>query len=213
MATPAQIAANRANAQNSTGPRSAEGKSVSRFNALKHGVDAASVALPGEDPDAYRAMVDAYNESYGPENVVDRFLIDTMIRSDWHKQRLQRLESELVHTLLAENPGQSILAVMLSGSPGAKLLVRTQRQISAYDRDWFRAHRELIRLARSVQDPEQQAVNTLLEALMPAALPPQLASIPQKPPAPAPQAAPAPQTAKSWPPMDEKTGKPLYFVG
>jgi hypothetical protein len=40
MATSAQIAANRANAQKSTGPRSAEGKSASRFNALKHGIDA-----------------------------------------------------------------------------------------------------------------------------------------------------------------------------
>ena len=53
MATPAQLAANRANAQRSTGPRSVEGKSVSRFNALKHGVDAASIALPGEDSAAY----------------------------------------------------------------------------------------------------------------------------------------------------------------
>src|ERR1035437_7073149 len=33
MATPAQITANQANAQKSTGPRSVEGKSASRFNA------------------------------------------------------------------------------------------------------------------------------------------------------------------------------------
>ena len=36
MATPAQITANRLNAQRSTGPRSEEGKAASRFNALKH---------------------------------------------------------------------------------------------------------------------------------------------------------------------------------
>ena len=47
MASPAQMAANRANAQKSTGPRSAEGKSASRFNALQHGVDAASPVIPG----------------------------------------------------------------------------------------------------------------------------------------------------------------------
>ena len=67
MATPAQITANRANAQRSTGPRSAEGKSVSRFNALKHGVDAASIILPGEDPAAYQAIVDAYDDTYPPD--------------------------------------------------------------------------------------------------------------------------------------------------
>ena len=61
MATPAQLAANRANAQSSTGPRSVEGKSVSRFNALKHGIDAASIVLPGEDPADYQALADAYD--------------------------------------------------------------------------------------------------------------------------------------------------------
>ena len=40
MATPAQIIANRLNALKSTGPRSAEGKAASRFNALKHAASA-----------------------------------------------------------------------------------------------------------------------------------------------------------------------------
>ena len=56
MATPAQITANRANAQTSTGPRCAEGKSASRFNALKHGIDAASIVIPGEDRAVYEAL-------------------------------------------------------------------------------------------------------------------------------------------------------------
>jgi hypothetical protein len=56
MATAAQIAANQANAQKSTGPRSVEGKSVSRFNALKHGIDAATIVIPGEDRAVYEAL-------------------------------------------------------------------------------------------------------------------------------------------------------------
>ena len=83
MASPAQIEANRANALRSTGPRSVEGKSASRFNALKHGIDATSIALPGENPQAYQALTDAYAETYRPENVIHRFLIDTLIRADW----------------------------------------------------------------------------------------------------------------------------------
>jgi hypothetical protein len=35
-------------------------KAASRFNALKHGLDAASILLPGEDPDAYDRMVADY---------------------------------------------------------------------------------------------------------------------------------------------------------
>ena len=56
MATAAQIAANQANAQTSTGRRCTEGKSVSRFNALKHGIDAASIVTPGEDRAVYEAL-------------------------------------------------------------------------------------------------------------------------------------------------------------
>src|ERR1035441_5914001 len=50
MATPAQITANRANAQKSTGPRSAEGKSASRFNALKHGMTPLPSSSPAKIP-------------------------------------------------------------------------------------------------------------------------------------------------------------------
>ena len=49
MATPAQFLANQINAQKSTGPRSDEGKAVSRFNALKHAASAQSLIIPGED--------------------------------------------------------------------------------------------------------------------------------------------------------------------
>ena len=52
MSTPAQIAASRRNARKSTGPRSVEGKAVSRLNALKSGIDAQSAVIRGEDPAA-----------------------------------------------------------------------------------------------------------------------------------------------------------------
>jgi len=37
-ATPAQVAANRSNVQRSTGPKTAEGRSRSSQNALRHGI-------------------------------------------------------------------------------------------------------------------------------------------------------------------------------
>jgi hypothetical protein len=45
----AKLAANRRNAQKSTGPKTQEGKERSRRNALKHGLTGAGVALPAED--------------------------------------------------------------------------------------------------------------------------------------------------------------------
>lgn len=38
MMSPAQVAANRRNAQKSTGPKTPEGRAVSKMNALKHGI-------------------------------------------------------------------------------------------------------------------------------------------------------------------------------
>ncbi len=216
MATPAQLSANRANAQRSTGPRSVEGKSVSRFNALKHGVDAATIALPGEDPDAYQALADAYTEAYQPADVADRFLVDTMIRADWQKQRLQRIESDLIRRVLAETPGATLTDVMLSDSPAAKILARTQRQIAAHERAWFRAHREFVRLASLATAAQEDGVERYLDYVAPELRPtnatPNLEES-EEIESPERTQSPAPKPAKEWPPVDEKTGKPLFFVG
>ena len=216
MATPAQLTANRANAQHSTGPRSVEGKSASRFNALKHGVDAASIALPGEDPAAYQALADAYDETYPLVTVMHRFLVDILIRADWHKHRLQNLEADLLRKMLAETPGATIIEVMLSDSPAAKLLARIQRQIAGHERAWFRAHRELVRLTTNEAATHQGAIDRYIDYAAPQHRPagstPYIEE-PEESETPERTQSPAPQAAESWPPMDEKTGNPLFFVG
>ena len=55
-----------------------------------------------------------------------------MLRADWQKRRLLRVEADLHRTLLAETPGASLAAALLSDSPAAKLLARVQRQIAAF---------------------------------------------------------------------------------
>ena len=165
MATPAQINANRANAQKSTGPRSAEGKSASRFNALKHGIDAASIVIPGEDPADYDALVADYHRDFRPESPSETFHVDTMLRADWQKRRLQRVEADLHRTLLAETPGASLAAALLSDSPAAKLLTRVQRQIAAFERTWYRANTELRRARRQAEADTDNALDRYIDSL------------------------------------------------
>src|SRR6516164_5689991 len=100
MASPAQINANRANALKSTGPRSVEGKSASRFNALKHGIDAASVVIPGEDFAEYQSLADQYLIEFSPQSASESFHVDTMLRADWLKRRLETVEADLYRTIM-----------------------------------------------------------------------------------------------------------------
>jgi hypothetical protein len=215
MATPAQITANRANAQKSTGPSSVEGKSASRFNALKHGIDAASIVIPGEDPADYDALAGAYHRDFRPETPSEAFHVETMLRAAWQKRRLQPVEADLYRTLLAESPGASLAAALLAESPAAKLLARVQRQIAAFERTWYRAEAALRRARQHSETDFGKYLDSLCAMPAPTELAsfPQIAQTPQsnatEPPAP-PTARPAP---KDWPPMDEKTGRPLYFVG
>jgi hypothetical protein len=160
MATAAQIAANRANAQKSTGPRTPEGKAASSFNALKHGMDAASTVIPGEDPAEYERLAAGYRESFNPESPLEEFHVNTLIRCDWQKRRLQRTETKLYRALLAEgtNPEDLDIAI-LRDSPTAKLLQKVFAQIASLDRSFFRALNDLRRINREYQEllaPRQQ---------------------------------------------------------
>jgi hypothetical protein len=145
MATEAQLRANRANSLKSTGPRSVEGKAASRFNALKHGMDAASVVLPGENPAAYEFMVATYDDELQPQTPTERFHVDTMIQANWQKQRLLRVESDLYRDLIRQSGATSLATALQAETPAAKVLNRVQRQLAACERDWHRASRELRR--------------------------------------------------------------------
>ena len=210
MATPAQIAANRANSLKSTGPRSAEGKS-------------ASIVIPGEDPADYDALRADYLHEYRPQSASESFHVDTMLRADWHKRRLQNVEADLYRTVLAESPGNPLAAVLLAESPAAKLLLRVQRQIAAFERTWYRANAEL-RRARAEAEPAPPAPGELASFRQSAKVGQASACQSERgsdKPWPVESAkvgrASACQsersTDKPWPPIDEKTGKPAYFVG
>ena len=180
MATPAQIAANRANAQRSTGPRTPEGKSASRFNALKHGLDAASVVIPGEDPAAYDALAADYQRQFQPQSALEQFHVDTLIRSDWQRRRLQRSEAKLYRALLAEGTDpEDVDVALLRDSPNAKLLRKVFAQIASLERAFNRALSELRRMEKAAEKAHAAEFEAYLDVLC---TPPDLSRIsPNKP--------------------------------
>ncbi len=68
--SPARLAANRANALLSTGPRTEAGKAASRGNALTHGLSGSGVVLPATDVEAVERLKGAFERELGPRGEV-----------------------------------------------------------------------------------------------------------------------------------------------
>jgi hypothetical protein len=93
---------NRRNARKSTGPRTAEGKARSRYNAVKHGMTAESTIMPGEDATAFEARVCTYHQELQPCNSAERDAIDCIVRDVWlanraHGAAVKRVTGRLRH--------------------------------------------------------------------------------------------------------------------
>ena len=85
-----RIEANRRNAGRSTGPKTAEGKERVRLNALKHGLTAATVVLPGEDVAALEARVDAWKDDVRPGGPLEDYLTERAAHASWQLDRADR---------------------------------------------------------------------------------------------------------------------------
>jgi hypothetical protein len=91
-ASESRVAANRANAQLSSGPRTTAGKAVSCMNAIKTGLTGRTVLLPSDDAEAYRQHIAAYENEYRPVGVRERELVQSLADLQWRLQRIPGLE-------------------------------------------------------------------------------------------------------------------------
>jgi len=96
MSSDRKIAANRRNAQRSTGPRSPAGKTAVALNRLSHGLYAATLILPGEDPEQYQQLHDQYQVYYQPRDIVEQELVDQLAAAKWRMFRTALLEAEFM---------------------------------------------------------------------------------------------------------------------
>jgi hypothetical protein len=93
---------NRANAQNSTGPKTPEGKQRSALNALRHGLTSQIVVMPTEDLRAYQLHLKSFTDEYHPEGATEAHLVQALSDTAWRLNRVAALESNLL-TLGASN--------------------------------------------------------------------------------------------------------------
>jgi hypothetical protein len=92
-----QLAANRRNARKSTGPRTAQGRSVSKLNALKHGILSRQVLVRGqyfkEDEKELEALHLRFHEDLAPEGPVEEMLVDQIVTAQWRLRRALTAEA------------------------------------------------------------------------------------------------------------------------
>ena len=92
-----QLAANRNNAQKSTGPKTAAGKAVAKLNAVKHGLLSAEVLVQGlhytESPYEFRAYRLRFWQELAPVGPLEEILVDEIVTNRWRQRRILIAES------------------------------------------------------------------------------------------------------------------------
>jgi hypothetical protein len=97
MTSERQRIANQVNARRSTGPRTPEGKAVVRLNAIRHGLLARDVLLPGEDAPAFEDFWNQVRADLSPIGPIEELLADRIANAIWRLRRLTRAETALLH--------------------------------------------------------------------------------------------------------------------
>jgi hypothetical protein len=111
-----QLEANRENARRSTGPRSEEGKQVSRRNALRHGLTAETVIEILEDPEDYKAFEANIIADYDARTAVERELVLRLASLLWRIRRATGIETDLLR-IQAEILRERAQATQQEGEP------------------------------------------------------------------------------------------------
>jgi chemotaxis protein histidine kinase CheA len=100
--TPRKIAANRANAQKSTGPRTPDGRARAAQNSLKHGLNSDRVLVPDELYSEFEEFRQALLEEFQPATPDQALLFEHMAAAAWRLRRIRRIETDMFDALLTQ---------------------------------------------------------------------------------------------------------------
>ncbi len=134
MASENQIAANRVNAQQSTGPRTPDGKAASSRNAVTHGLTAKNIVPCTESEKIeFRTIHESAYAEWKPVGSGETFLVDRIVYSRCNLLRVTRLLGELETGTLDD----------VLDPEYAKPIARLNRYYAMHERSLYRALRAL----------------------------------------------------------------------
>ena len=157
----------------STGPRSAEGKAVSRLNALKSGIYAKSeVVLPTENPDDLETLTVEYYDRFTPCDPEQRCLVDSLISDEWLLRRFRTIEAQMLSREMrrAFEPDKKSPLGQAYGRCD-RTLARLQRRLNTTRRNYRQSLELLNKLQAEPAKPQPIQPVTPIDQFVPSAPP------------------------------------------
>src|SRR5258706_10158176 len=90
--TPERLAANAADAQHSTGPRTPEGQARSSQNARTHGLTARDLVIAPNERGEFEELRRDYQASVQPQDGIQQSLFEELVGAAWNLRRIRRME-------------------------------------------------------------------------------------------------------------------------
>jgi hypothetical protein len=146
MISEAKQASNQANAQHSTGPKTAPQPNRDRdgagsdarsaANSRKHGLCSEDILVAGEDREEFEIMQVKLQIDICPRGALEKTLFDHLVIAGWQLRRIGRMETEL-------SAGHASYTALLEDETLQKKLDRLARHHTRFQRTFHRCLKEL----------------------------------------------------------------------
>ena len=165
---------NRANSQNSTGPKTPEGKQRSALNALRHGLTSQIVVMPTEDLQAYQLHLASFTDEYHPEGATEAHLVQALSDTAWRLNRVAALETNLLTLAASNQPNpfadapaqvQDAMAIVAALESQCKALSNLSLHSQRLSRQFERTVVQLRELQKARLAREKYDVDNLLDIM------------------------------------------------
>lgn len=142
-----QLEANRSNAKLG-GVKTEEGKSISKMNAIKHGILSIEVLLDGENEGELIGLGKRLRQELKPTSEIEMILVERIISGIWRLKRALRGEKEMIVEDLKDyfNKDQTFGSALSSSYASSDSYGKFTRYEASLERGIYKALHELQRI-------------------------------------------------------------------
>ncbi|HKD06322.1 MAG TPA: hypothetical protein VKB79_10520 [Bryobacteraceae bacterium] len=160
----AQKEASRQNGARSHGPITEEGKAISSRNALRHGLVANTVLIPGESPEEFQRLLAGQILEFEPQTPNELMLVEAMVVAKWRQMRAWGLTAAVhareIHAQDEKRPEAAVLDMATRAwialeeiDKSGSTLRRLHQYEGRYAGEFLRNRQELLDLRRARLNP------------------------------------------------------------